>query len=138
MSILSNRQGTHSITASGFDRFGSILGKVFTNRSANIVWLTGLVALIVGFRLATQGAHEGEEMFRDWMIAWAVIWFAFAGVCLRLLRPLYDFFVTDQIAQIDAFHVKQMRRLQPNFDHELRSLGLYQQMRDEQLSKERA
>jgi hypothetical protein len=58
-----------------------------------------------------------------------------AGVCLRLLKPLYDFFVTDQIALLEAYQVKQMRRLQPGFDQELRSLGLYQQYRDEQAAE---
>ncbi len=138
MSILSRRQSTPDTSASGFEQFSKIFGKVFINRTASTIWLTGLVALISGFRLATQGATEGDEMFRDWMIAWGVIWFALAGVSLRLLKPLYDFFVTDQIAQLDAFKVKQMRRLQPNFDQELRSLSLYQQMRDEKLPDERA
>jgi hypothetical protein len=138
MSILSRRQSTPGISPSGFEQFSRIFAKVFINRTASTIWLTGLAALIAGFRLATQGGTEGDEMFRDWMIAWGVIWFALAGVSLRLLKPLYDFFVTDQIAQLDAFKVKQMRSLQPNFDQELRSLGLYQQMRDEKSPDKRA
>jgi hypothetical protein len=119
-------------SASGFLRLTEAAKKVFLTRSGAIVWLTGLAALVAGFRLATNGGAEGEEMFRVWMSAWALIWFSLAGVCLRLLKPMYDFFVTDQIAQLDTYQVQQMRRLQPSFDNELRSLALYQQLRDEQ------
>jgi hypothetical protein len=131
MSTTSTHSRLPGSSISGFSRFSSNAKKVFVSRSAAIIGLTGLTALVAGFRLATNGGAEGEEMFRAWMIAWAVIWFALAGVCLRLLKPLYDFFVTDQIAQLDAYKVTQMRRLHPGFDQELRSLALYQQLRDE-------
>jgi hypothetical protein len=136
MSILGTRltkpeintpEGGHSKAAS----FGKMVSKLFVSRSAAIVWLTGLTALLAGFRLATNGEAEGEEMFRAWMTSWALIWFALAGVALRLLKPIYDFFVTDQIAQLDAYQLKQLRRIQPSFDQELRSLSLHQQMHDE-------
>jgi hypothetical protein len=131
MSTSSTHPRLPLLSGPGFARFTHGAKKVFVSRSAAIIGLTGLTALIAGFRLATNGGAEGEEMFRAWMIAWVVIWFALAGVGLRLLKPMYDFFVTDQIAQLDAYKVKQMRRLQPGFDQELRSLALYQQLRDE-------
>jgi hypothetical protein len=124
MSISINRSSFSLSNNSRFARFALSITRMLTSRSAAIIFLTGLAALIAGFRLATDGNTEGEEMFHTWMIAWAVIWFALAGVCLRLHKPMYDFFVTDQIAQLDTYQVKQMRRLQPNFDQELRSLGL--------------
>jgi hypothetical protein len=120
-------------TSSGSDivRFVPTARKLIFSRPAAIIWVTGLAALVAGFRLATHGGTEGEEMFRSWMMSWAVIWFALAGVGLRLVKPLYDFFVTDQITQLEAYQVKQLRRLQPGFDQELRSLALYQQPCDE-------
>ncbi len=131
MSSSSTRSRYVVSSISGYACFAATARKIVTNRSVAIIGLTGLASLIGGFRLATQGSAEGEEMFRAWMIAWLIVWFALAGVCLRLLKPMYDFFVTDQIALLDSYQLKQMRRLQPSFDQELRSLGLYQQLRDE-------
>jgi hypothetical protein len=135
MNILASRPRISLRANTALVRLTLAARKIITSRTVSIIGLSGLAALIAGFRLATQGSAEGEDMFRAWMAAWAVIWFALAGVCLRLLKPLYDFFVTDQIALLEAYHVMQMRRLQPGFDQELRSLGLYQQYRDEQAAE---
>jgi hypothetical protein len=107
MSTSSTHPRLPSSISAGSLRFASATKKALMSRSSAIIWLTGLAALIAGFRLATNGGAEGEEMFRVWMSAWVLIWFSLAGVCLRLLKPIYDFFVTDQIAQLDAYQVKQ-------------------------------
>jgi hypothetical protein len=127
-----------TVAVSTSARFGAWISKVFLNRSMAIIWWTGLAALMAAFRLATDGAEEGEEMFRAWMIDWAVIWVALAGLSLRLIKPLYDLFVENQVAQLEAYQINRLRKVLPSFDQELRTMALHQQMRDEEQAEKAA
>jgi hypothetical protein len=111
------------------------VSKVFFNRSVAIIWWTGLAALMAGFRLATNGGAEGEEMFRAWMIDWAVIWVALAAISLRLLKPMVDYLLNEQNAHAEASMFKEISKLEPSFAQELRAMAMQQQLRNEQSSQ---
>jgi hypothetical protein len=122
--------------AGGSSRLLALANKVFLNRSVAIIWWTGLAALMAAFRLASDGSASEEEMFRTWMIDWALIWVALAALGLRLLKPVLDYVVSDQNAHAEASMLRELSRVEPNFAQELRSMTMHQQMRDEQAAEE--
>jgi hypothetical protein len=130
--------GAATPEASGFGGFAHKLSKLVLNRSVAILWWTGLAALMVGFRMATTSGAEGEEMFRAWMIDWAVVWVILAALSLRLLKPIFDYVVSEQNAYAEALMVREISKHEPNFAQELRSMAMQQQMRDEQASESAA
>jgi hypothetical protein len=126
-------RSNHSATVGGTGARGFVatLSKIFFNRSVAIIWWTGLAALMAAFRLATSGGAEGDEMFRAWMIDWAVIWVALAAVSLRILKPVFEYLISEQNAHADAAMIREISKLEPSFAQELRSLEMHQQLRDE-------
>jgi hypothetical protein len=135
MTITSKTNATVTATTSpsiGPTSLAAKLGKVLFNRSVAIIWWTGLAALMAGFRLATNSGAEGEEMFRAWMIDWALIWFTLAALSLRLLKPIFDYVINEQSAHAEAAMVRELSKLEPSFAQELRSMTMHQQLRDEQ------
>jgi hypothetical protein len=135
MTVTSKVSTTPGVGSTGLKGFASKVSKVVFNRSVAIVWWTGLAALMAAFRLATNSGAEGDEMFRAWMIDWAVIWFALATFSLRLLKPIFDYLVSEQNAHADASMLREISKLEPSFAQELRSMALHQQMRDEQAAE---
>ena len=138
MTVTSKFSTSPDVGNTGFKTLAAKVSKLVFNRSVAIVWWTGLAALMAGFRLATTSGAEGEEMFRAWMIDWAVIWFALAAFSLRLLKPIFDYLVSEQNAHADASLISEISKLEPSFAQELRSIALYQQMRDEQAAETQA
>jgi hypothetical protein len=124
--------------AAGSQGFAAKLSAIFFNRSVAIVWWTGLAALMAGFRLASTSGAEGDDMFRAWMIDWAVIWVGLAAISLRLLKPIFDYFVNEQNAHAEASMFRELSKLEPAFAQELRSMEMQQQLRNEQALEDAA
>jgi hypothetical protein len=118
--------------------FAAKLSAIFFNRSVAIVWWTGLAALMAGFRLASTSGAEGDDMFRAWMIDWAVIWVGLAAISLRLLKPVFAYFVNEQNAHAEASMFLEISKLEPAFAQELRSMEMHQQLRNEQAAEDAA
>ncbi len=135
MTIASKFSTSTVVGSTGLKTLAAKVSKLVFNRSVAIVWWTGLAALMAAFRLATTSGAEGDEMFRAWMIDWAVIWIALAAFSLRLLKPIFDYLVSEHQEYADALMIREMSRLEPNFAQELRSMALHQQMRDEQVAE---
>jgi hypothetical protein len=134
---MSNRSNSTPVATGFFTASGvaALFNKLFFNRSLAIIWWTGLAALMAGFRIATSSGAEGDEMFRAWMIDWAVIWFTLAVISLRLLKPAFDYLVDGQNAHAEASMFRELSKLEPSFAQELQSMTMHQQMRDEQAAE---
>jgi hypothetical protein len=125
-------RSTNPSPVSGTTSLAQKLSKIFFNRSVAILWWTGLAALMAGFRVATSSGAEGEEMFRAWMLDWAIIWVTLAALSLRLLKPIYDYVINDQNAHTEASMFREISKLEPSFAQEMRAMAMHQQLRDEQ------
>lgn len=135
MTITSKYSLTPVVSNTKMNTLADKVSKVIFNRSVVTLLWTGLAALMAGFRLATSSGAEGDEMFRAWMIDWAVIWVVLAAFSLRLLKPIYDYLVSERNALTEASMIRELSKLEPNFAQELRSMSLHQQMLDEQATE---
>jgi hypothetical protein len=116
---------------------GSVLERVYASKSFAVLSLTGVVALMAGFRIAVSGDAVGQEMFNVWMLDWAVIWASLSIVCLMLLNPLIEFFSQDLRAHREASMMRELIRMEPAMAQELRAMEMQQQYRDEMVQEER-
>jgi hypothetical protein len=116
---------------------GKALERIYASRSFAILSLTGVVALMAGFRIAVSGDAIGEEMFNVWMLDWAVIWAALAIACLMFLNPLLEFFSQDLRAHQESSMMRELMRMEPAMAQELRAMEMHQQYRDELALEER-
>jgi hypothetical protein len=111
--------------------------RVYASKSFAVLSLTGVVALMAGFRIAVSGDAVGEEMFNVWMLDWAVIWASLAIVFLMLLNPLIEFFSQDLRAHREASMMRELIRMEPAMAQELRAMEIQQQYRDEVAQEDR-
>ena len=109
--------------------------RILTDKATGIVALTGLAALLAAFRLALSSETTAENLFQTWMIDWILVWAAFAVMVFFMLQPLFIFLKSDRQSYREAVLLRQMALLEPNLAQELRTLGMYQQRRDEEAAQ---
>ena len=97
--------------------------------------ITGLAALLAALRLALASETTSENLFQTWMVDWIVVWAALAMLVFFMLKPLFTFLKSDRQSFKEAVLLRQMALLEPNLAQELRTLGMYQQRRDEEAAE---
>jgi phosphoglycerol transferase MdoB-like AlkP superfamily enzyme len=84
--------------------------------------LIGILALLAAFKITFAGDVAQDELFREWVISWSLIWFIAAIAFSLVLKPMFAALFNNK-EYFEAQMLKEMFIVQPNFRQELLAMS---------------